>query len=85
MGDWWEQAECRKEPQEWFFAIPGEDGYTRTRKLAKDVCLRCPVRLACLEWAMDIEAGVPREFRHGVYGGLGPRERFLLDRGWVAS
>lgn len=38
---------------------------------AKEICSGCPVRLACLDWAMDNEA-------FGIWGALTPAERDRL-------
>lgn len=45
---------------------------------AKRVCDACPVREACLEAAMDEEKA--ESYRHGVRGGLAPRDRRELAR-----
>lgn len=42
---------------------------------AKKVCSGCPVKVQCLQWAID-----NRELEHGVYGGLDPHERQQLVR-----
>ena len=50
---------------EWFWADPKDSD---TRDDAKRVCLRCPVRDECLQWA--------REHREpGIWGGLTEEER----------
>ncbi|WP_030747526.1 WhiB family transcriptional regulator [Streptomyces sp. NRRL F-5135] len=40
----------------------------------------CPVRVACLEEALDQEAGLEASSRGGIRGGVGPAERARLDR-----
>lgn len=48
---------------------------------AKKVCARCSVITECLEFALDLEASDDtHRSRHGVYGGLSPRERAALAR-----
>jgi hypothetical protein len=37
----------------------------------------CPVREQCLAWAMKVEHGWSPERRHGIYGGMNARERYL--------
>ncbi len=39
---------------------------------AKAVCAQCPVRMECLEWAIDTRQP------HGVWGGLDEHERERL-------
>ena len=73
------KAACRDyNPEMWFV----ERGYSN--KPAKAVCAECPIRQACLEMAMELEAGRCRSLRFGVYGGLSPDEREALDRSAVA-
>jgi WhiB family redox-sensing transcriptional regulator len=43
---------------------------------ARRICGRCPVRNACLQYAMDVEADGER--LHGVWGGLSPIQRQRL-------
>ncbi|WP_328860916.1 WhiB family transcriptional regulator [Streptomyces sp. NBC_00306] len=45
---------------------------------AKRVCRACPVVEACLISAMRMEGGQALDARHGIYGGLTPRERRRL-------
>lgn len=77
---WRQRAACRDVDPELFFPPLG-DRYAAAD--AREVCARCPVRDACLEWAMD--AGV----EYGVWGGLTGHERKALRaerrRGRVTS
>lgn len=41
---------------------------------AKQVCLACPVRVQCLEWALD------NAEHFGVWGGLTEKERLRIRR-----
>lgn len=68
-GDWQEQAECGQTDPEVFF--PDEDAPSRA---AKAVCLRCPVRMECLDAALD------RDELFGIWGGLSRQERAALKR-----
>ena len=54
--------------------FPEKGGSTRQ---AKAVCLMCPVREVCLEYALD------NEERHGIWGGVSERERrrMVKERG----
>lgn len=42
---------------------------------ARRVCLKCPVRVECLDFAVRTEQ------RHGMYGGFSERDRERLNRG----
>lgn len=63
-----EHAACRGMDPEEFYA-EGQAAIVRV----KGVCMRCPVREACLEWAITRE-----EF--GVWGGTTARERAAMRR-----
>ena len=68
---WQDRAECRGEDLVLFFGPDGEqrpEREIRERK-AKAVCMRCPVRGACLDYA------VSRPEKYGLYGGLNEDER----------
>lgn len=60
------------DPTLWFPAA-GEDNL-----VAKRICLECPVRVRCLETALATESFKGREYRFGIWGGLGPTERANL-------
>jgi WhiB family redox-sensing transcriptional regulator len=65
---WQERALCAQTDPEAFF--PEKGGSTRP---AKSVCLACPVRAECLEYALD------NDERFGVWGGLSEQERRRLQ------
>lgn len=70
VGDtsWQDRAACKGKPTEWWFpdAERGDSGvYARGR----EVCVNCPVRGDCLQWAVD------NHQRDGMWGGLSPNER----------
>jgi transcription factor WhiB len=46
---------------------------------ARQVCAACPVRQACLDYAIS------NRITHGIWGGLTERERRALRSGWVRS
>lgn len=75
--DWRTQALCARpdmaDYRETFFPHPGE---TAKANLAKQICAACPVRAACLEDALRVEAGRGHENRHGVRGGLSAKQRY---------
>lgn len=67
--DWRQAAACRGMDVEIFFPASDEDAGP-----AKSVCMQCPVRHDCLEWAMATRQG------DGVWGGLTETERRRLRR-----
>lgn len=62
--DWRAQALCAQTDPEAFFPEKGE-----SPRAAKKVCQACPVRLQCLQFAVD------HNQRFGIWGGLSARER----------
>ncbi|HUR74421.1 MAG TPA: WhiB family transcriptional regulator [Sporichthya sp.] len=71
---WQEHAACRTVDPEIFWP-PANTPLVLERYLAqaKPVCNRCPVRQACLLYA--IEHG---EYQDGIWGGTTPKERHQL-------
>ncbi|RFZ41381.1 Transcriptional regulator WhiB2 [Mycobacterium marinum] len=67
---WKAQALCAQTDPDAFF--PEKGGTTRP---AKRVCLSCPVRKQCLDYALD------HDERFGIWGGFSERERRRLKRG----
>jgi hypothetical protein len=67
--DWLARAACVGADPEIFFPT-AEDGpvLAAQERLAKTVCTGCPVRSACLAWALH---ALP----DGIAGGLTPKER----------
>lgn len=65
--DWMTDAACLDGAISDF--VPDEGDYTAARR-AKTVCAGCPVAKQCLEYGNTVSR------KHGVYGGLSPRERF---------
>jgi len=61
---WMDLAACRETDPDAYF--PDKGGSSRQ---AKAVCMRCEVRLQCLEWAMD------NDEKFGIWGGLSDRQR----------
>lgn len=66
---WRDRAACRGLDPEIFYPVSDEDADE-----AKSICAVCPVREACLEYAL-----ANRE-RDGVWGGATERERRRLIR-----
>jgi WhiB family redox-sensing transcriptional regulator len=84
VTDLYDDAACRDMNQAIFYP-DGTGAYIYME--AKAICEPCPVRDACLEMAMRVEAGRELGYRHGMFGGLSPRQRWNLDRsgGWVRA
>src|SRR5688500_15671063 len=72
--DWRHKAACLDEDPELFFPIGNTGPGLLEIEVAKQVCRRCDVRDACLQWAL--EAGQD----HGVWGGLSEDDRRALTR-----
>lgn len=66
---WRDRAACRGIDPDIFYPVSDEDADT-----AKSICAECPVREACLEYAL-----ANRE-RDGVWGGATERERRRMIR-----
>ncbi|MDN5791377.1 MAG: WhiB family transcriptional regulator [Micrococcales bacterium] len=66
---WQDHSLCAQTDPEAFF--PEKGGSTRD---AKKVCVECPVRQECLEYALA------NDERFGIWGGLSERERRRLKR-----
>jgi WhiB family redox-sensing transcriptional regulator len=65
---------CREEDPELFFPVGDTGPAGRQREAAKAVCTRCPVRDACLRWALDTRQV------DGVWGGTSEEERARIWR-----
>ena len=71
---WRELAACRGTDLEVFFPERGESAGP-----ARQVCAGCPVRQACLDYA------ITNRIAYGVWGGLTERERRTLRSRWVRA
>jgi len=67
--EWRSDAACRGADLDLFFPISDDDAGP-----AKAICATCPVRDACLEWAIATHQ------EDGVFGGLNAAERRRLRR-----
>jgi WhiB family transcriptional regulator, redox-sensing transcriptional regulator len=61
---WRDEAACKGKPTEWWYPTPSQ-----TALHARLICAACPVRVECLDWALDTPE------IHGVWGGLSQRQR----------
>ena len=68
--DWTDEGICRQVSPDLWFPDLGDSG---AAKEAKKVCAGCPVRLICLETALQ------RGERFGVWGGKTERERRAIE------
>jgi WhiB family transcriptional regulator, redox-sensing transcriptional regulator len=78
-ASWREAAACRFLDTEIFFPISKTGLGLVEIQEAKEVCSRCPVRPACLTFALDTRQG------YGIWGGYDEEERRMLLRqrhGW---
>ena len=71
--DWWDDAACIGLDTQAFFPEKGEIAPT-----ARRVCGRCPVQGDCLAWAL-------KHHEHGIWGGVGYKERQRQRRAEVAA
>lgn len=72
---WFSDAACAGHDTSLWFA-----GKWHTYAEASAVCDGCQVRAACLDHALDVEAGAGPTHRFGLWGGATPRERARLDQ-----
>jgi WhiB family redox-sensing transcriptional regulator len=66
---WRDLAACAGTDQRMFFPAQGD-----ANRLARQMCASCPVRIPCLDYAVDNH----EEF--GIWGGTTPRERQAIRR-----
>ena len=78
MSDWRFRAACAGLPGDEFFptgAWGAANDVAGAYQAAARVCVRCPVRLECLEAALDEEGPSSAGNRYGMRGGLTPGQR----------
>lgn len=66
---WFDRAACAGLDTDWFFPDRGES----TRQ-CKAICRRCPVRVECLQFALEANELM------GIWGGMAGRQRIRLRR-----
>lgn len=74
---WQQRAACRGEDSSYFYApnyFEKRAEKNAREAVAKAMCVQCPVRETCLEYALEV-----RE-THGIWGGLNEMERRALLR-----
>jgi WhiB family redox-sensing transcriptional regulator len=67
--EWQQEALCAQTGADFFFPEPGS-----SVREAKRICGMCPIRAACLTYALE------HDERFGVWGGLSEKERLELRR-----
>lgn len=72
--DWVQRAKCKDEDPELFFPIGTTGPAAEQIERAKAVCVQCPVRQDCLEWALATGQDA------GVWGGTSEEERRAMRR-----
>ncbi len=72
---WWiEHSRCIGEDPELFFPVGSRGPAMEQTERAIAVCMNCPVRAPCLEWALDTCQDA------GVWGGMGEEDRREIRR-----
>jgi WhiB family redox-sensing transcriptional regulator len=71
----WTHAACRGHDPELFFPVGTEGPADDQLAAAQAVCATCPIRAACLRWALDTGQ------QAGVWGGASEDDRRALRRG----
>ena len=79
VGSWRADAACRDGDSEIFFPVGDSDAALEVVEQAKAVCQTCPVREACLQYALETRQV------DGIWGGTTEDERRRLRRAWVAA
>jgi WhiB family redox-sensing transcriptional regulator len=70
------ETPCMAYPDAFF--IDQEDGAKPLYTIARELCRSCPIRLQCLEYALENDENL------GFWGGMSPRERKGARRGRAA-
>ncbi|WP_081005215.1 WhiB family transcriptional regulator [Rhodococcus rhodochrous] len=69
--EWQSRADCRLVDPSVFYPPDDETRGVRLRRerIARQICTTCPVRIPCLNFALDTDEG------HGIWGGTSEAER----------
>ncbi len=76
--EWVHRARCKDEDPELFFPVGTTGPAAAQIDAAKAICMECPVRVECLEWALATAQDA------GVWGGTSEEERRKLRKAWLA-
>jgi len=73
---WQSQGACKDMDTGLFFYEDNERGPDKEARIeaAKAICAGCPVKVDCLEFALQIKED------YGIWGGLTPEERYTIRR-----
>jgi WhiB family redox-sensing transcriptional regulator len=71
---WAARGACRHSDPELFFPVAARGPALRQLARAKKVCARCPVRIECLDYALQTGQAF------GIWGGTSEEERRLMRR-----
>lgn len=76
---WMSDALCAQVGGDFWYPPKGGTtmGEQSVSRLARFICARCTVRAACLAYALE------HDEQEGIWGGLPPRARRRLSRGYV--
>jgi WhiB family redox-sensing transcriptional regulator len=69
LPDWRAEGACVTADPDLFFPFATGAVAARQANQARRICMSCPVRVQCLQFAMDVGEA------HGVWGGTTPEER----------
>lgn len=67
-------VDCEGEPETFFVDDYADVNINFKTRLAKSICAQCPVRLSCLQYALEFNE------IFGIWGGLTPVERRRMKR-----
>lgn len=79
LEDWRNDAACRDSSPDLFFPIGTTGMASEQIDAAKSICMLCPVKGECLEFALATNQEA------GMWGGATEEERRKLRRGWLAK
>ncbi|MGV9891676.1 WhiB family transcriptional regulator [Streptomyces sp. NPDC003395] len=71
---WRDHAACAQVDADLFFPLGDNQLARQQAAQAKEICMGCPVRQSCLQWALNSRQD------HGVWGGLTAQERHAIHQ-----
>jgi WhiB family transcriptional regulator, redox-sensing transcriptional regulator len=77
VRDWRTLAACRDTAPDLFFPVGSTGLAVEQIEAAKAVCDQCPVKEACLQFALETNQD------SGIWGGTSEEERRRLRRNWL--
>jgi WhiB family redox-sensing transcriptional regulator len=75
---WRKQAACQAVTADLFFPIGRTGDAVGQIEAAKRVCQTCPVRVACLQYALETNQEA------GIWGGTSEDDRVKVRKAWLA-